>query len=342
MKFNKNIFINLIGYGLIFGLTFLMLFLLWKLGEVQKAKYRNLEVFYLPKAKPIWERKVESGEVTKIGIMTDNHIRPTRINKNDERVNAPRFIKSEYLETFINFNRQMSSFGPDFIVHLGDSIEGTDDPDYVGLSGIKLVEKELLKNKVPVYWVLGNHELRSITKNQFREALKIEDLDYIIDRGDYRFVFLDGNYDPENAAGDFAGDSYIPGFLHPRTLAWLEEQLKTDKRVFVFMHQSVLSQEYLNNNQIAKNPVLNGREMMDLFEKYNVEAFFNGHIESRYYEEVEGVKYYSLPGTKKSPDYIGSYYELMIKNNQSDLTMFYRDSMTGRKKVINFKTGENI
>lgn len=342
MKFDKNILRELINYGSVFGVTFLVVILFWQFGEIQRFKYQNLEVFRLLKAKPIWERKIESKKAVKIGIMTDNHIRPTRINKNDQRVDAPRLIRGEYLETFSNFNRQMSVFGPDFIVHLGDSIEGTDDPDYVGLSGIKLAEKELLKNKVPIFWVLGNHELRSITKEQFKEALSLKSLDYVRDLGDYRFIFLDGNYNPENKEGDFAGDDYVPGFLHPKTLIWLKEQLKTDKRVIVFMHQSVLSQEYLDINQIAKSPVLNGREMMDLFEKYNVEAFLNGHIESRYYKEVEGVKYYSLPGSKKSPDYLGSYYEFTIENNRSDLIMFYRDVITTKESVIDFEMGKSI
>lgn len=305
-------------------------------------KKKNIIVQEVVEIKPVWEKKIKTQEDLRVGIITDTHIRPTRFNKKDKSPSALRYIKEDYLEDFINFNEQMNIFYPNAIVHLGDIVEGTDDPDYVSLSGIDLVKNELLKNNVPIYWLIGNHELRSITKEQFKTALGLENFDYFKDIGDYRFIFLDGNFNPSNANVDFVGQDYIPGFVHPKTLMWLEELLKTEKRVFVFMHQAVVGMDFFSNEEIYKNAIANWREVMNLFEKYNVEAFFNGHIENKYYKEINGVKYYSLPGTKKSLEYPRSFYELLIEKGVPKMTMYYLDSETKQYKVINFETGEEI
>lgn len=339
MKFNFNKFVfNFRNFIAIFFL----IALLWQLGDVIGDKKRNLAYFPLPEIKPLWEDKINIEQELKIGIMTDNHIRSTRISRLVDAENSPRIIKPEDLMVFSNFNKEMKIFNPDFIVHLGDGIEGTDDPDYVGLSGLNLIKKELEKNKKPVYWVLGNHELRSVSKDQFKNVFNLDSLDYVADWGEYRFIFLDGNYNPENIDNDFGGYEYTPGFIHPEKLIWLEDQLRTNKRVYVFLHQSILNQQYLSENQLAKSPIFNAREVMDLFEKYNVEAFFNGHIESSYYEEVEGVEYYSLPGPKKSPNYQKSYYEMIIENDKVDMKMFYQDSLTGKFIKTDFEDGLNL
>lgn len=332
----KDFFIDF----LVFSLVFIFFGMLWNLGFAINEKYRKLDYFPLPEADLPWENKLNGGREIKIGLMNDNHIRPTRMNKSIE--NSPRIMKSEYSEVFKRFNKKMKLFNPEFIVHLGDGIEGTGDPDYVGISGLELIEKELLANKKPIYWVLGNHELRSVNKEQFKQVVGLENLDYKVDLNNYRFIFLDGNYNPENVEKDFEGYGYIPGFLHPKTLIWLEEQLRTNKRVFVFMHQSILSQEYLNNDQIAKTQIFNFREVMDLLEKYNAEAFFNGHIESRYYKEVEGVKYYSFPGTQKSLDYKKSFYSVLIRDNEVDVIMDYEDPINKNLKVMDFESGKDI
>ena len=229
----------------------------------------------------------------------------------------------------------MNLFQPDFIVHLGDLIEGTGDPDYIGLSGINLVKKELSKNNVPIFWVVGNHDLRSVSKDQFRDALDMESLSYVRDRDGYRFIFLDANFNPNNREKDFIGEGYLPGFIHPEDMNWLEEQLKTDKRVFVFMHQSAM--DNMDTEADLKQSIFNAKELRNILEKYNAEAIFNGHIEVLHFIEKNGVEYYSLVGTKKNLEYPNSYYEITIKNNQVKADVFYIDPKTKKNIQISLK-----
>jgi len=149
---------------------------------------------------PIWEKKIQTEQDIKIGIITDTHVHAKRINRQNASDEAPRYLSEKNVKPIRNFVKQMTKFQPEFIVNLGDVIEGTNDKDFVGIAGLKLVKKELEKVGVPVKWVLGNHDLRSVTREQFKEALGIESLNQVFDIGDYRFVILDANYNKENNA----------------------------------------------------------------------------------------------------------------------------------------------
>ncbi len=294
----------------------------------------SLEYFPLPEAAPIWERKVKNPAELKIGLITDTHFRPTRINRTDKSSESKRILKPDDQKILKNFIQQMNFFSPDLIVHLGDVIEGTGDPDYIGLSGLELVKGELEKNGAPVFWVVGNHDLRSVSKEQFRTALEIESLEYVKDWGDYRFVFLDGNFNPQNEENNFIGEGYLPGFLHPESLNWLIDQLKTDKRVIIFMHQSAMNNRDGSRND-TKNPIFNASEVREILAKYKVDAVFNGHIEILHKIEEDGVRYFSLAGTKKNPDFQEAYYEFRVKDEKFELNVFYRDQATNQ--IVEFE-----
>ena len=187
---------------------------------------------------PLYERKVSTQQVLKIGVITDTQVHPNRVVRADKRPEAERYLgSSKDAHPLALFHENMRAFAPEIIIHVGDVIEGTNDEDYVGMWGLRLVRAELEKNNVPVYWAIGNHELRSVTKAQFKDALGLEALDYVIDIGDYRLVFVDANYYPDGREVVPGGKRHIPGHVHPDTLAWLRAVLDTDKRTYVIMHQ---------------------------------------------------------------------------------------------------------
>lgn len=318
----------------VLGAVFGLLTFLSDRNYADLKKLSNLEYFPLPEAAPIWERKIEYPSELKIGLIADNHFRPTRINKKDKSPDTLRILKPEDQKILENFIRQMNSFNPNLIVHLGDVIEGTGDPDYVGLKGLSLVKEELEKNGAPVFWVVGNHDLRSVSKEQFKAIFEMENLEYVKDWGDYRFVFLDGNFNPQNGENNFIGEGYIPGFLHPESLTWLSEQLKTDKRVIVFMHQSAMNNQD-DSRTDTKSSIFNAVEVREILAKYKVDAIFNGHIEILHKIEEDGVRYYSLAGTKKNPDFQEAYYEFSVKEGEFKLSVFYRNQE--KNQIVEFE-----
>jgi 3',5'-cyclic AMP phosphodiesterase CpdA len=315
----------------------------WYFQKYDTRDYEHKGFFPLPILRPIWERKVETSQILKIGIITDTHVHPNRINRSNTADDAPRVLRAKNLIPLQKFNAQMEKFNPDTIVHLGDIIDGTHELDVVGTMGVKLVAEELKKSDVPVYWLAGNHDLRSITKEQFRQALQIDDINQVVDVDDYRLIFLDASYYDEG--GDITPEeNYVPGYLPPRNLIWLEEKLQTEKRVFIFMHQSPFSLDMWREKIITSRPIKNAPELNKLVEKYNVEAIFNGHIETKFYGEKNGVEYYSLVGTKKNDLYPQSYYELTINSANPQVKMYYTEvgnseveGENDEEKSINFK-----
>jgi alkaline phosphatase len=293
---------------------------------------------------PKWHRKIKTNEDLKIGIITDTHIHPKRIDRDNKNQNAPRRLTEKDMIPIRNFVADMKIFKPDFIVHLGDVIEGTNDQDYVGIMGINLVKNELEKIGVPIYWAIGNHELRSLTKEQFVETLGLSSLTQSFDIGDYRFVILDANYNVKNLPRTPPLDNiYIPGHIPPGELKWLKERLMTEKQVFVFMHHGAFLDgsvgdydEKKRQNKIKKS-INNAKELQEIFKEYRVAGFFNGHMEARRYEKSQWTAYYSLTGTKKSKKYPDSYYELTITDGVPDLTMFYAPENTSEIRKIDFE-----
>ncbi len=137
---------------------------------------------------------------------------------------------------------------------MGDVIEGTGEENVAAMTMVALVKAALDKAQLPIYWSIGNHDLRAVTKEQFRDIVDQPALNYAWDDGDYRFIVLDLNEDKtveeisedvnhgypvdETSEDDPAADDdpNEDGDLPPGTIRWLREQLSTEKRVFIFCH----------------------------------------------------------------------------------------------------------
>lgn len=347
-------------------------FYTYSITQDEKSIQRNIfESQKMREAIPVWHKKIHTQEDVKIGIITDTHVRPTRIYSGDERENAPRYLKPKHTESLKKFVAQMNIFEPDFLVHLGDIIEGTGDGYYVGVQGLQLVQKELMKARKPIYWTVGNHDLRSVKKDEFQQTLGLESLDQVFDIGDYRFIILDANYNLEDLPRMPGSNGFVPGKLSSHTLDWFKKQLETDKQVFVFVHQGTFLENspgdidedelYVEREDDAdydeegnimeeknidgveyfmKQSLANASELNDILKEYRVNAIFNGHLEARRYEVIDKTAHYSLTGTKKSTMYPQSYYELTITDGKPKMTMYYTPEGQITLRQVDFESGE--
>jgi metallophosphoesterase superfamily enzyme len=103
--------------------------------------------------------RIYGSDILRIGFLTDLHIRSSRIDDNENRALNPKFNdKLEYFE-----NQMRRDFQPDLIVVNGDVIEGTGEPSQTAKKELKLCKNLLSETKIPLYWVLGNHDLRAVT-----------------------------------------------------------------------------------------------------------------------------------------------------------------------------------
>lgn len=314
---------------------------------------------------PVWHKKIFTQQIVKIGFITDTHVHPSRINKSDKRDDAPRYLESKHSVPLQNFIKHMRIFQPDFLVHGGDVIEGTNEKNHVGMQGLALVKKELDRSQRPVHWVLGNHDLRAVTKGQFLETLGQKNLFYAFDQGDYRFIILDGNKDvtlEELLADEVAdeavlddsneeqetsstseetdGDTNLMGYIKEDEIVWLKEQLATDKRVFVFCHYPLFTQQIYSADGSRKKPAINAAQLQKIFDEYRVDGVFAGHVEAQMYFQEGRTHYYTMTGTKKSKTYPGSYYDLTITGGMPDMTMYYTSPTDAQLYVMDFEKND--
>jgi predicted phosphodiesterase len=340
------------------------IFIIGQLYFQNQIMTANMQTQYnLAKAKqilaaiPIWHKKIQTDQKIKIGIITDTHVRAS--------------LSHGQITPIRNFVADMQEFQPDFVINLGDVLDGSHETATQGMYELSFVKSELEKSGTLTRWVIGNHDLRAVTKEQFKETLDLETLDQVFDIGDYRFIILDANYlkDGTPRSPDLE-KRYISGFLPEKTLEWLKKQLETDKRVFVFVHQGTFEdksvgnydhndddddekfgifeeieyedEDWVNGAYSNKHSMKNADELNEIFTEYRVDAVFNGHMEARRYQKKDFTAHYSFTGTRKSKDYPQSYYELTIDRAVPDVTMYYKPKNSLDIVSLDFEDKSNI
>ncbi|HAV11426.1 MAG TPA: hypothetical protein DCX32_02680 [Candidatus Moranbacteria bacterium] len=251
----------------------------------------------------------------RIGFMTDLHAKSNSGSSREERVIKPLFV--ERINHFIE--RMNNEFVPDFLLLNGDVIEGTGRDAVVGSGELSSLKKLFDRTLLPKYWVVGNHELRAVDKAQWKDSLGIDYLDKSFDIGNYRVIVLDSNFD-ENDDDIKPGEYFTRGKVSKRQIKWLEEAFKTDKKKIVFMHHPPLWN--IDSRSNSGFP-LNALEIRKVFRENGVMAVFSGHIEDFFYDRIDGVRYFVLPGVVKNEKYQGTYAEINIGGDRIELDVSY-------------------
>ncbi|MDH4329961.1 MAG: metallophosphoesterase [Candidatus Moranbacteria bacterium] len=291
-------------------------------GEEELATTEELEM--LP---PV--TKTHGSDELRIGFLTDLHARSNAGIPESNRV-----IKPFFKNIITSFVTQMNNdFGADFLLLNGDVIEGTGRNATVGMGELKSLKKLFDLTQIKKYWVIGNHDVRAVNKKQWQQALEIDYLYDYFDKGDYRIIMLDSNFDDldKNIA---PGDYFTRGGVSQKQLQWLERALDTKKTKIVFMHHPPLKNIGIHPDS---GLLYNAPELQEIFSKNEVTAVFFGHLEYSYQSEVNGVKYFMIPGATKNENYQGTFAEIKIKNQTIELTLNYLDKsgFYKSKKVFN-------
>ncbi len=258
--------------------------------------------------------KRSSNEI-KIGFITDTHV-SSFINEKGKRS-----LKNVFVERINPFVEKMNNeVVPDFIIINGDVIEGTGVPADVGMEELRLTKSLFDRTNIPKYWVVGNHDLRSVTKQQWKSTLGIEYLRKAFEVRDYKIIILDSNFNKKDKDAK-PGSGYTRGRVSEEGIRWLKKELKeTKKKPLVFIHHPPLWDTDVKTNSGLPD---NAEELREIFSKYEVLAVFAGHIEDFYHEEVDGVNYFVTPGIYKHPKYPGAFSAISIKKDKIELKTSY-------------------
>ncbi len=175
-----------------------------------------------------------------------------------------------------------------FIVVCGD----------VAQSGLKHQYDYLLEDlknvNVPVYYVIGNHDLYNNGYAEWRSILGRTVYDFKI--GDNHFIFTD------TANGTIGSDQKN----------WIIDTLSASNSInkFVFSHYSPTDKEFQSPTALSYPE--DAYFLYDVLEKYGVKYYMCGHLHFYDEKEIRGVKYIIVNTAQNSAN---KYLKISIINN---------------------------
>lgn len=228
-----------------------------------------------------------------IAQITDLHLMPTK-------------------ESIENYNMLIDSINKDnqidFVVFTGDNI------DKANIDLLEIFLKMTRKFDVPYYVQIGNHDCLKplgLSKKKYIETLnkyslfKYKTFNYIVKKGDFVFVFLDGSKEMLPSSN---------GYFKEDTLIWLDKTLTKyqNKNIIIFQHYPMYKLSE-NHNHNLYNP----EPYQDLLKKHkNVKAVYAGHYHKLEEKYTDGILNVTAPPAKyKSSEYM-KIYIYKAKNKQ--------------------------
>jgi alkaline phosphatase len=214
--------------------------------------------------------------VVRIGLLTDLHYA-------DKEPNGSRHYR-ETLAKLEEAARQFEKERPGHIVELGDFIDSADSIE---------TEKEHLRriNKVftglpgEKHYVLGNHCVHTLTKEEFLEVIGQKKSFGSFDVEGFHFVILDACFRADGAAYGRKNFEWSDSNIPEAEIEWLKADLQSAKgQAVVFVHQRL----DVNNQYGVKNASVVRKVLED---SGKVLAVFQGHSHKNDLKEINGIPY---------------------------------------------------
>lgn len=222
----------------------------------------------------------ESGEVKlRIGLVTDLHY-----------ADKPPSGTRHYQETLSKLDEAAQQFREqelDFIVELGDFIDAAASVD-VERQYLATINAAFAKICNDRHYVLGNHCVDTLTKQEFLGGVEQEKSYYSFDRGGFHFVVLDSCFRSDGEPYERRNFEWTDANVPSAELEWLRADLKRNRSpVIVFAHQRL----DVNNDHGVKN---NADVRRVLEASGNVLAVFQGHSHQNDLKHIGGIHYCTL------------------------------------------------
>jgi predicted phosphodiesterase len=262
-----------------------------------------------------------SRRTTRFGIFTDSHYA-------DADTVGSRYYRHS-LDKLTECVELMNDQKVDFLVELGDFKDQDNPPiEQKTINYLRAVEKIFQKFNGPTYHVLGNHDMDSISKEQFLtnvENTKIEPGKsyYSFDFNVSHFVILDANYKSDGTEYNHGNFNWTDANIPPAELNWLKEDLAAARGpTIIFIHQLLdgTGAVYVNNAADIRRILEQSGKVM---------AVFQGHHHEGSYSYIEGIHYYTLKAMVEGPGPKNNSYSIVeILPDQSITVTGYRKAVS--------------
>lgn len=233
-----------------------------------------------------------SARISRFGIVTDLHYA-------DRASSGTRYYQQS-LPKLTECVELMNEQKVDFLVELGDFKDQNTQPDEKEtLHYLETIESEFGKFKGPRYHVLGNHDMDSISKEQFLSKITNTGFEeaksyYSFNKGPLHFIILDANYTREGKSYSKGNYDWKDSHIPDEQLNWLRDDLKKHKRpTVVFVHQQLDSSAFDAAHHIYCPD--NADEIRTVLEEAGtVLVVFQGHYHEGSFNTINGIPYYTL------------------------------------------------
>lgn len=232
----------------------------------------------------------------RVGLITDLHYA-------DKATAGTRHYR-ETLGKLEEAATQFENEQPTFLVELGDLIDAADSVA-VEQSYLKTINGEFSAICQDRHYVLGNHCVDTLKKEEFLAGVEQENSYYSFDRGGIHFVVLDSCFRSDGTPYGRKNFKWTDANISDAELEWLEADLKaSDKQVVVFAHQRL---DVTNNHSVKNNAEV--RRVLE--SSGNVLAVFQGHSHKNDLNEIGGIHYCTLVAMVEGSGAANNGYSLM-------------------------------
>ena len=221
----------------------------------------------------------------------------------------------------------------DFLIELGDFKDQATPPVHDStLAYLQTIEAQFQGFEGPTYHVLGNHDVDSISKQDFlarvtNTGVAPDASYYAFDAQGLHCIVLDANFMANGQAYDSGNFDWTETYICPEEMAWLEQDLRrTRKKTLVFCHQCLDGTE--------SHHVKNAAEVRQLLEdSEKVLAVFMGHNHAGDYSLIKGIHYYTLKAVVEGSQATDNAYAIVEVHPDESI------SVTGYRKAISTEMG---
>ena len=247
--------------------------------------------------------------ILSIGLFADPHYA--------EKVYGDRYCQDSLeklrvcIETFNARNLSMA-------IDLGDSIDKVKDKD-AELAFLREILKVYATFRGERHIVLGNHDLETLTKNEFFAQYENEAFQqpyYSFDQCGIHFVILDGNCNKDESDFGPNNNTWDQAWLSQKQINWLKTDLKTarEKRAIIFCHENIDNRLWLEKPD--PHLLQNAADVRAVMEQAgNVNAVIQAHCHDGTFIVINGIPYIGLkamvvgPGLENNAYAIASFYK---------------------------------
>jgi alkaline phosphatase len=176
---------------------------------------------------------------------------------------------------------------PVLVVELGDFIDQADSVEKE-IEWLKTMESHFARLSMPRHYVLGNHCVGTLTKQEFAQHTKAVGGYASFESVGVTFLMLDACFREDGTAYERKNFHWQDANLPKAELSWLESKLsEASGPVIVLAHQRL--------DLDKAHAVRNAAEVRALLEKSGkVLAVFQGHSHKNDYQQIAGIHYTTL------------------------------------------------